>query len=86
MPRISEFYGIVISIYYNDHPWPHFHARYAGRTAWVLIATGEVIKGELPRPQQRFVRKWAKARRAELQAAWHSAETRQTPVAIEPLP
>jgi len=29
-PRISEFYGIVIEMYYGDHPPPHFHARYRG--------------------------------------------------------
>ena len=29
MPEISRFYGIVIRMYYNDHPPPHFHAQYA---------------------------------------------------------
>jgi len=28
MPRISEFYRIVISLYWAEHPPPHFHARY----------------------------------------------------------
>ena len=32
MPEISRFYGIVIQIYYGDHPPPHFHANYAGQT------------------------------------------------------
>lgn len=27
---ISEFFGIVIAMYYNDHSPPHFHARYGG--------------------------------------------------------
>jgi len=27
MPRISEFFGIVIAMYYNDHSPPHFHAK-----------------------------------------------------------
>jgi hypothetical protein len=26
MPRISEFFGIVIRMFYNDHWPPHFHA------------------------------------------------------------
>jgi hypothetical protein len=26
MPRISAFYGIVITMYFRDHPLPHFHA------------------------------------------------------------
>jgi hypothetical protein len=31
VPRIREFYGIVIEMYYGDHPPPHFHARYGRR-------------------------------------------------------
>ncbi len=30
MPTLSRFYGIVIFMNYNDHPPPHFHARYQG--------------------------------------------------------
>ena len=28
MPEISRFYGIIITMYYDDHNPPHFHARY----------------------------------------------------------
>jgi hypothetical protein len=28
MPTISEFFGILILMYYSDHAPPHFHARY----------------------------------------------------------
>lgn len=28
MPVVSRFFGIVITMYYNDHPPPHFHVRY----------------------------------------------------------
>lgn len=28
MPRLSEFYGIVIAMYWKDHQPPHFHAFY----------------------------------------------------------
>lgn len=28
MPIISRFLGILISMYWNDHAPPHFHARY----------------------------------------------------------
>jgi hypothetical protein len=47
VPRISEFYGIVIEMYFRDHP-PHFHARYSGDEAVIAIGTGEVIAGSLP--------------------------------------
>ncbi|MHC4473302.1 MAG: DUF4160 domain-containing protein, partial [Planctomycetota bacterium] len=29
MPRISEFFGIAVYMYFDDHSPPHFHARYA---------------------------------------------------------
>lgn len=28
MPEICRFYGIVITMFYNDHPPAHFHAKY----------------------------------------------------------
>ena len=48
VPRISEFYGIVIEMYFVDHPPPHFHARYSGDEALIVIASGEVFAGSLP--------------------------------------
>ena len=49
MPTISAFYGILIRMFYNDHPPPHFHARYGEFEATVDIGTLEVIEGQLPR-------------------------------------
>jgi hypothetical protein len=49
MPRISEFFGIAIRMYYNDH-WPaHFHAEYGEQEAAYQIETIEVLRGALPR-------------------------------------
>ncbi len=36
VPRISEFFGITIAMYYNDHAPPHFHAKYGEHEATVL--------------------------------------------------
>jgi hypothetical protein len=30
MPEISEFFGIKVTMYYDDHIPPHFHAEYNG--------------------------------------------------------
>ena len=30
MPEISLFYGIRVTMYYDDHNPPHFHAEYNG--------------------------------------------------------
>ncbi len=39
MPTISAFYGILIRVFFNDHPPPHFHARYGEHEATIEIAT-----------------------------------------------
>ena len=45
----EEFYGILIRMFFNDHPPPHFHARYGEFEATVEIGTLEVLDGQLPR-------------------------------------
>ena len=37
MPEISLFYGIRITMYYEDHNSPHFHAEYNGHKALIDI-------------------------------------------------
>lgn len=37
MPLISLFFGIRITMYYNDHMPPHFHVSYADETALIDI-------------------------------------------------
>ncbi|MGH2757947.1 MAG: DUF4160 domain-containing protein, partial [Actinomycetota bacterium] len=85
LPRISEFYGIVIFMYHDDHPPPHFHARYGGDWAKVSVASGEVVEGRLPLRAARLVREWAAHHRTELLADWELVQADQPPVAIEPL-
>ncbi|MGH2796839.1 MAG: hypothetical protein ACRDLO_16010 [Solirubrobacterales bacterium] len=29
MPTISRFFGIMIAMFFDDHGYPHFHARHA---------------------------------------------------------
>ena len=48
MPEISRFYGLRITMNYNEHLPPHFHVEYAEYEAQVGIANGEVINGSLP--------------------------------------
>ena len=42
MPQISNFYGIVIYMYINEHNPPHFHVEYQGYKATVTIENGIV--------------------------------------------
>lgn len=73
MPRISEFFGIVIAMYYNDHVPPHFHAKYAEYEAEVAIQSLEVLNGSLPRRALALVLEWAAIHRIELRANWEAA-------------
>lgn len=55
MPVIALFLGIKITMYYDEHNPPHFHAEYAGRSASVDIQNGCVTRGALPNRQLKFV-------------------------------
>ena len=85
MPRISEFYGIFIYMYYQDHAPPHFHAIYAEYEAEVAIGTGEVLEGSLPRRARRMVQEWAATHRLELEDDWERARAGEPLIRIEPL-
>ncbi len=74
IPVISLFFGIVIRMYHDDHPPPHFHAAYQGFEAFIAIATGEIIVGNLPIKATRIVRQWALDHEAELMANWRRGE------------
>ncbi len=85
MPRISQFYGISIYMYYGDHVPPHLHAIYGEREAIVDIQTGAFIAGELPRRAGKLVDEWTTAHRAELLANWDRAMNQQPLLPIDPL-
>jgi hypothetical protein len=74
MPIISLFFGIVIRMYHDDHPPAHFHASYQGFEAFVSIATGDVMVGNLPRKAAKIVRQWALDHQDELMENWMRGE------------
>jgi len=43
--EISRFFGIVVAMFYNDHPPPHFHVRYGSQRASVDSSTLAVLEG-----------------------------------------
>ena len=57
MPQISQFFGIVILMYFNDHAPPHFHATYGEHEAVYMIETLEILRGQLPRRAHGMVRR-----------------------------
>jgi hypothetical protein len=87
MPRICEFYGIVISMYYSEpHALPHFHAWYSGSEATIAVDTGAVVAGDLPGRAMRLVREWAGMRRHDLLANWDRARQGRPLRRVDPLP
>jgi hypothetical protein len=86
MPRISEFYGIVIAMYFSDHPTPHFHAAYGEHEAKVAIRPFGVIEGSLPVRKLRLVRRWVGLHEDELLRNWEGARRHGKLSKIDPLP
>ena len=85
MPEISRFYGIVISMYYDDHNPPHFHARYGGDRATVEIPSLRVLAGELAPRVLGLVVEWASQHQQELMDNWDAARSDRPPRKIPPL-
>jgi Domain of unknown function (DUF4160) len=85
MPRVSEFLGIVIYMYYNDHMPPHFHAEYGEHEAIYEIDTLDVTRGSLPRRSHALVVEWASLHRKELRADWELARLEKPLVEIDGL-
>ncbi len=86
MPTISAFYGILIRMFFNDHPPPHFHARYGEFEATIEIGPLEVMEGQLPRRALTLVLEWAKMHKEELFEDWRLCRDNASPANIEPLP
>lgn len=86
MPTISTFYGILIRMFYNDHPPPHFHARYGEFEATIAIATFEILEGRLPQRALSLAREWAMIHKEELLGNWNRCRENDAPARIEPLP
>jgi hypothetical protein len=84
MPTLSLFYGIRITMNYNDHSPPHFHAEYQDYEVTVEVATGAVT-GTMPRRALSLIWAWLDEHQAELQENWEQARARHPLKAIEPL-
>ena len=77
MPTISIFFGIVVQMYWRDHPPPHYHAYYQGYEALISIDTGDAIAGALPPGIRRVLKAWTLRRQRELMANWERSKLRQ---------
>lgn len=82
MPEISRFFGIIVLMYFKDHPPPHFHVRYAGQRALISIESLTLLEGKLSPRVLGLVVEWASMHQEELIADWELAR-RQAP--LEPI-
>lgn len=85
MPQVSRFFGIVISMNYNEHPPPHFHVRYGRQKAIIAIETLTLLRGNLSPRVLGMVIEWASLHRDALLENWYLARQHQPLQQIEPL-
>jgi hypothetical protein len=85
LPEVSRFFGILILMYYNDHPPPHFHARYAGHKAVIGIDSLTLLEERLPPRALGLVMEWASQHQAELLEDWKRARMQEPLIPISPL-
>ncbi len=85
MPEVSRFYGIVVRIFYNDHPPPHVHVQYGEYKAVIRIEFPTLIAGRLPGRALGLVMEWTVLRQEELRRAWQQAEMMEPTDPIPPL-
>jgi hypothetical protein len=85
MPETSRFFGIVIKIYYEDHPPPHFHAEYGEHEALIDIRTLVVIGGHLPPRALGLVVEWASQHQTQLLVLWERAVQQRSLYKLPPL-
>ena len=64
-------------MFFNDHEPPHFHVRYQGFRARVLISDGEIVDGRLPPRVARLVKEWTALRHDALVRNWHAARSEE---------
>ena len=72
-------------MFFNDHPPPHFHAKYGEFQATIGIEALKVIEGELPNRALNLVQERAIIHREELRDDWRLCRTNAVPTKIEPL-
>jgi hypothetical protein len=77
MPRISQFHGVSIYMYYFDHPPPHFHAIHGDDEALITIAPPGLQRGYLPGGVLKRVLEWAALHQAALMDNWQLAQSGQ---------
>jgi len=70
MAKVAVVDGVVIMLYENEHPPPHFHAKIAEFQAVIDINKLAVVRGKLPPNKLRAVLDWTRSRQSILREAF----------------
>lgn len=81
MPILSNFYGIIIKMYFqqSEHNPPHIHAIYGEHVGVIDIQTGRMIEGDLPQRAINLIREWVKKYKVDLMEIWESQNFKKIP-------
>lgn len=81
MPVISNFYGIVIKMYFQqaEHNPPHIHAIYGEYIGAIDIKSGRLLEGDLPSRALKLVQEWIDSNKEKLLEIWNSQEFTKLP-------
>ena len=77
MPIVSQFYGIIVSMYFNDtdrHHLPHIHVQYAEYRCSVDF-DGNILSGTIPNKQKKLIVAWIELRKEELITLWNMLQS-----------
>lgn len=88
MPIVSQFYGIIIRIYFNDserHYLEHIHVQYNEFDAVYSIRNISILEGKLPQKQHKLVVAWMEIHKDELKALWKVSQNDGEIFKIDPL-
>jgi hypothetical protein len=84
MVAISQFFGITVSMFFNDHPPPHVHATYNEYEIVVRISPPRIMSGAAPVRVRRMVLAWCSLHQAELLANWERCRGGIAPWRVRP--
>jgi hypothetical protein len=88
MPVVSMFYGIIVSMYYQDNKRrhrPHIHVAYQDDEAILSIPEATILEGNFPKGRLTILRAWVEIHQDELLANWELAKKGQQIYRIPPL-
>lgn len=87
MPIISQFYGIIIQMFFDEnkkHHEKHIHVRYNNYEV-VYNLDGKIMEGKIPVKQRKLVEAWISLHREELESLWILMQDKGEYFKIDPL-